>query len=746
MRGYDVVDGTIRVRDGSGLGIMRDDSSSHYAHPKSLAELPSAQVDKLLAPQLVRVARTAQRSRVQRRAPMDAIVVLERDDAHRVTGLTRIVGLFTRGALAQPARSTPVLRRRLSRLLEAEDVVAGSYDEAQLTEVFEAIPRDELFGASPEELRRMVVDLVLARERDDVRAVVREDPSTSTVSIVATVPRYRYEPAVRRAFTSHLVDLLTTEAGEPEIDVDVSLAQDHEVLVRFAVHLPGGVDLAVPTAEELGAELHRITRSWGDTVAAALEERVGEAAAHRLQEEVVSRLPKSYQEVTSAPEAIEDVLAIDEQQHDLDIRIVVGEEGHGRIRTLVRDRRLVLSDFLPLLEDLGLDVLDERPHALQERQGVANLHLHDFGVRGLSQDLTVEDQVRVADTLRASWTERTSSDSLHRLVLSAGLTWLEVSVLRTYRRYRRQVGTAYTPSYVNDALAANPASPVRSWTTSTTASTRSAPGPLPRDLRLLAPGRGRPPAGGPVARGGLRWSDRQDDVRTEVLGLMKAQMLKNAVIVPTGAKGGFVLKRPGGPRRAARRGRAAVRQVFVRGLLDVTDDLDGARSCRRPGVSATTATTPTSSSPPTRAPPPSPTRQRDRRRYGFWLGRRVRLRRLEGLRPQGAGHHRAGAWVAVPPLPRARDRRADRAVSVVGVGDMSGDVFGNGLLRSRTIRLVAAFDHRDIFLDPDPDPAASFEERSGCSPASLDLAGLRPGPALPGRSWGLLPRAPRASR
>ncbi len=180
MRSYDVEDGAMQVRDGSGLGIMRDDSSSHYAAPRALADLPSDQVDQLLSPQLVRVSRTEQRSRVQRRAPLDAIVVLERDSAHRVVGLTRIVGLFTRGALAQPARSTPVLRRRLARLLEAEDVVAGSYDEAQLTEVFEAIPRDELFGASPEQLRRMVVDLVLARERDEVRAVVREDPSTST--------------------------------------------------------------------------------------------------------------------------------------------------------------------------------------------------------------------------------------------------------------------------------------------------------------------------------------------------------------------------------------------------------------------------------------------------------------------------------------------------------------------------------------------------------------------------------------
>ena len=455
MHGYDVdAVGQVSPRAGTGLGILRDDGGD--TAPTVPTELPDEDVGTLFARRLVRVSRTEERSRVQRRAPMDAVAVLERDADDRVVGLTRILGLFTRGALAQPARTTPVLRRRLARLLEAEDVVAGSYDEGQLTEVFEAIPRDELFATSPDALRRMVVDLVLARERDEVRAVVRHEPATNTLSIVATVPRYRYEPAVRRAFTTHLVELLTTEAGEPDVDVDVSLAQDHEVLVRFAVHLPTGADVSVPTAEELGGELHRITRSWVDAVAAAIEAEVGEAEAHRLEEEVVRRLPQSYREVTAPGDAVDDVLAVDQQTHDLDIRIAPGDDGGGRIRALVRRHRLVLSEFLPLLEDLGLDVLDERPHALEDRPGTPDLHLHDFGVHGLAAVLTPQDELRVADTLRASWAGRTSSDSLHRLVLSAGLTWLDVSVLRTYRRYRRQVGTAYTPEYVNDALAANP--------------------------------------------------------------------------------------------------------------------------------------------------------------------------------------------------------------------------------------------------------------------------------------------------
>ncbi len=776
MRDYDVTDGVVSPRPGSGLGILREESDHD-----PLAALSDADLEDLLGPRIVRVSRTEERSRVQRHAPMDTIVVLERDQDDEVVGLTRVLGLFTRGALAQPARSTPVLRRRLTRLLEAEDVVAGSYDEAQLTEVFEAIPRDELFGTTPEELRRMVVELVLARERDDVRAVVRHDPSSNTISIVATVPRYRYEPGVRKAFTAHLVELLTSEGGEPDVDVDVSLAQDHEVLVRFAVHLPRGVQVSIPTAEELGGELHRLTRSWSDAVAAELEDEVGEGDAHRLEDEVVSRLPQSYREVTTAAGAVEDVRAIDDQEHDLDIRIVPGEDGHGRVRALVRGRRLVLSDFLPLLEDLGLDVLDERPHDLEERPGVPDLHLHDFGVRGLPDELSVPDQIRVADTLRACWSGRTSSDSLHRLVLSADLTWVDVSVLRTYRRYRRQVGTAYTPAYVNDALAANPDvaraivayfherfDPDRAADEAAVEAARAAalaacdavarldhdrilrdivalvaatlrtnvhaddglpvvvfkfdpslvpgvPAPVPyRELFVFGPRlEGIHLRGGPVARGGLRWSDRQDDVRTEVLGLMKAQVLKNSVIVPTGAKGGFVLQQPPEDRDALREEVRAQYEVFVEALLSVTDDLDGetvippARVRRWDGddpylVVAADKGTATFSD----------VANAIALRRGFWLGDAFASGGSKGYDHKALGITARGAWVAVRRhLLELGVHPEQEPVSVVGVGDMSGDVFGNGMLQSRTIRLVAAFDHRDVFLDPDPDPEAAFAER-----------------------------------
>ncbi len=218
--------------------------------------------------------------------------------------------------------------------------------------------------------------------------------------------------------------------------------------------------------------------------------------------------------------------------------------------------------------------------------------------------------------------------------------------------------------------------------------------------------------GGKVARGGIRWSDRRDDFRTEVLGLMKAQMVKNAVIVPVGSKGGFVVKRPPGERAALQAEVVACYQTMMRGLLDLTDNIVG------DGV----------------APPPGLVRYDDdpylvvaadkgtasfsdianavAAEYGFWLGDAFASGGSAGYDHKRMGITARGVWEAVKRHFRELGIDVQRQeITVVGVGDMSGDVFGNGMLQSEHIRLVGAFNHQHIFIDPDPDPARSLAER-----------------------------------
>ncbi|HEY8372296.1 MAG TPA: NAD-glutamate dehydrogenase domain-containing protein, partial [Pseudonocardiaceae bacterium] len=225
---------------------------------------------------------------------------------------------------------------------------------------------------------------------------------------------------------------------------------------------------------------------------------------------------------------------------------------------------------------------------------------------------------------------------------------------------------------------------------------------------------------GLVARGGLRWSDRREDFRTEILGLVKAQAVKNSVIVPVGAKGGFVVKRPPAPtgdpaldREALQQEGVACYRMFISGLLDLTDNLVDGRVVPPAGVvrydgddtylvvaaDKGTATF-------------SDIANEVATSYGFWLGDAFASGGSVGYDHKAMGITARGAWESVKR--HFRELGVDTQsedFTVVGIGDMSGDVFGNGMLLSEHIRLVAAFDHRHVFIDPDPDAATSYAER-----------------------------------
>jgi glutamate dehydrogenase len=217
-----------------------------------------------------------------------------------------------------------------------------------------------------------------------------------------------------------------------------------------------------------------------------------------------------------------------------------------------------------------------------------------------------------------------------------------------------------------------------------------------------------------IARGGIRWSDRREDFRTEVLGLMKAQQVKNTVIVPNGAKGGFVCKQlPPGDREAVQREVVHCYTTFIRALLDVTDNIAEGRVVHPTGVVARDANDPylvvaadkgTASF--------SDIANGVARDYGYWLGDAFASGGSAGYDHKKMGITARGAWESVKR--HFREMSVDvqkQDFTVVGIGDMSGDVFGNGMLQSEHIKLLAAFNHRHIFIDPDPDPALSFEER-----------------------------------
>jgi len=230
--------------------------------------------------------------------------------------------------------------------------------------------------------------------------------------------------------------------------------------------------------------------------------------------------------------------------------------------------------------------------------------------------------------------------------------------------------------------------------------------------------------GGMVARGGIRWSDRREDFRTEVLGLMKAQMVKNSVIVPVGSKGGFVVKQPPDDWPALKEEVVACYRTMMRGLLDLTDTLQGDLIVQPPHVVRRDGNDPYLVVAADKGTATfSDTANAVAKDYGFWLDDAFASGGSAGYDHKKMGITARGAWESV----KRHFREAGKDIqgedfTVAGVGDMSGDVFGNGMLLSRHIRLVAAFNHQHVFVDPDPDSAASFAERERLF-------------ALPGSTW-----------
>jgi glutamate dehydrogenase len=449
--------------------------------------------------------------------------------------------------------------------------------------------------------------------------------------------------------------------------------------------------------------------------------------------------------------------------------------------------KVELSQAMPMLEHLGLRVVEERPTRLLGGDGA--LWLQDFGVLGpTDRPLDLEEcGERVAQCIAAVWRGEAESDSLNRLIINAGLDWRRVAILRAYRKYRQRIGSRFTEGYQNDVIAANPhitaklirlfelrnnpaverdeaaeaalregvlvdleavpsldhdrilrnqlglieatvrTNAYRSGRRSiafklSSADVPAIPQPPPLfEIYVYAPEvEGIHLRGGRIARGGLRWSDRMD-YRTEVFGLMRAQMTKNAVIVPDGAKGGFYLRRrpddPSALKAEVERGYV----TFVSGLLDLTDNLVEGEVVHPEGVRVLddddtylvvaadkgTATF-------------SDIANRVAGRYGFWLGDAFASGGSKGYDHKALGITARGAWESLKR--HFRELEMDPAVdefTAVGIGDMSGDVFGNGMLLSDRIRLVAAYDHRHVFIDPDPDAARGFAERRRL----FDLAG-----------------------
>ncbi|MFE9323967.1 NAD-glutamate dehydrogenase [Nocardia sp. NPDC052278] len=805
---------------GTCLGVLRPDVGTDFHVPINAGDRQLLMLTQGLVP-----------ATVHRSVYPYFIGVADFDESGTIVGEHLFIGVFTVTAVHENVLDIPVIARRVRSVIEESGFDLDSFSGQAMLEVIQSFPRTELFSSDVDTMRRTATAVLNVGLRRQVRLFLRSDGYGRFVACLVYLPRDRYTTRVRL----EMQEILVRELGGVSIDYSARVSESELASVYFTVRMPES-ELGVPResmAQADTSEANRLriqnllaeaTNTWDDRLNDAV------STSTVLDPGVVQRyaeaFPEAYKQDFAAQRALADVVRLERlASGSIDqylYRRADSVPGSWRFTLYIGGSGISLSQVLPVLQSLGVEVVDERPYQILLDPVLGDdggeRWIYDFGLlarpellrSSLDRDLDAEllessaraDALeseerglhdRFTEAFEAVWFGRGEADGLNELVLRARLTWRTVSILRMYAKYLQQADFPYSQANITRVLLAYPdiarlfvdlfaarfdpdtesaehaaeletrvrgridevvsldadrilraiLSLVKAtlrtnyYVTDAKGNSRGyisvkvepreiaeLPKPRPQfEIFVYSPRvEGVHLRFGPVARGGLRWSDRLEDFRTEILGLVKAQAVKNAVIVPVGAKGGFVVKQPpaatGDPtadRQALGAEGVECYRTFISGLLDVTDNVDRAtgavlppeRVIRRDGddtylvVAADKGTATFSDIANDVA-----------QRYGFWLGDAFASGGSAGYDHKAMGITAKGAWESVKRHFQEMDIDTQTTdFTVVGVGDMSGDVFGNGMLLSEHIRLVAAFDHRHIFLDPNPDAATSFRER-----------------------------------
>ncbi|HEY3637876.1 MAG TPA: NAD-glutamate dehydrogenase [Rhizomicrobium sp.] len=778
----------------TGLGLLSDTATRVIGRGVDNASLSPELMAFLARPEPLIITKSSERSVVHRRVHMDYVGVKLYDAAGKLTGERRFIGLFTSSAYGRRVTNIPLLRMKVAHILERAALPADSHDGKALAHILNTFPREELFQADEDEIYTTAVGVLRLGERPKVRVFLRYDRYDRFVSVLVYVPRDRYDSQAREKIHALLARTFNgrMSAATPSIDESL-LARVHFIVGRNPGPRP------IVEERQIEADIRATVRTWGDGFIQSLVREFGEAEGLRLLRRHAGAFPARYRDAFAPDEAVHDLADLEQlTKSEGVVRARAYLQPHDakdvlRLKLYVAGHELALSASLPIFENLGFRVIAENsyPIILNPGQGrpteASILDFYMTRADGAAVDLEGV-KGRLEEAIHAVIAGEAENDGFNRLIVTAGLPWWDVTILRAAAKFLRQAGFSFSQDYIEQALSRNSdiagllvqlfrvmhdpdrkerevrAKELRDRIETALNDVPSLDDdriirrvqnvvdcvlrtnffqldeskrgsvclslkldskkldelPLPRplvEIFVYSPDvEGVHLRFGRVARGGIRWSDRREDFRTEILGLVKAQQVKNAVIVPVGAKGGFFPKQlsASASRDQAQAIGVACYQKFINALLDLTDNIgpDGTiipppRTVRHDGddpyfVVAADKGTATFSDIANKI---AETR-------GFWLGDAFASGGSHGYDHKKMGITAKGAWEAVKRHFREMGRDIqNEPFTCIGVGDMSGDVFGNGMLLSKHTKLLAAFNHQHIFIDPDPDQETSWAER-----------------------------------
>ena len=769
------------------LGLLRP---ANEAEPGQLALEPFVEHDLFELTERLSFSKASVRSSVHRPAHPDFITVRRFDDQGQIVGEARIVGLYTSPVYRKTPYAIPYIRNKVAGIIQRSGLDPKSHHGKDLIQILEIYPRDELFQTNQEELFETAMSILRIQERKQVKVFIRQDPYGPFCSALLFVPREIYSTSLRQ----RAEQILCQQLGAEDSEFTTYFSESVLARVHFILKLKGRVEF---NQEVIDHEIMRAAASWNDELRAGVLETFGEVRGNKLLARFADGFNAAYQEAFRPQSAVADIhhFAKMDDGRPLSMEFYQSQDDHERhvhLKLYHFVKPLALADQIPIMKNLGLRVLSENPYLVRSSAG-ETVWIHDFLLRvsGHSPVDLHKAGPGFREAFEKIWLGEVENDRFNWLVLSAGLSWRQVTILRAYARYLKQIRVGVSQSYIAETLHNNIAiarllvelfeirfdptlklsqtqrlanqqtvaqkilqaldqvevlseDKVLRWYQNVIKATLRTnfyqhdendrpksyislkmaareipeiPRPAPLyEIFVYSPMvEGVHLRGGKVARGGLRWSDRVEDYRTEILGLVKAQQVKNALIVPVGAKGGFVPKHlpVGGSRERILEEAVRCYKTFIRGLLDVTDNLVDGQVVHPDAVvmyddsdcylvvaaDKGTATF-------------SDIANGIAADYGFWLGDAFASGGSAGYDHKKMGITARGGWVSVQRHFREQGINVQQdEITAIGIGDMAGDVFGNGMLCSETIALVGAFNHLHIFVDPNPDAARSFAER-----------------------------------
>lgn len=794
-RAYKMQKGKASIIAGSGLGLLKDGLDPAFINEDDHEGLPA---DLLLEnrnlPPLI-ITKLGKRSTVHRGVPIDAIVVRQFDKNGNITGAFLFIGLFTSVTYSRSIEDIPYLRRKAAVTMKESGYTQGSHDYKALRHILEKYPRDELFQIKLPRLLKTAKSILTLQERQRIALYTRKDIFERSISCLVYVPRDRYDTRLRVNFQHILEEEMEGECSNFYASVDDSPF----ARVMYIINVPAG-QLSDYRTAAIEAKLQEAGRQWSEKLTTALQAKMDDdQAISAVVQRFGNAFPIGYQEIYKPKQTIHDITKIGEALMGTRFALDLYKDyscGPQELRLKIYHKGIpvTLSDVLPLLENMGLRTFSEMPFEIEPEGSIDQVWIHDFHLQiknGHAPDFDKKSKdvkAKFEEAFARIWYGDAENDSLNQLVLTAGLDWRDITVMRSYVRYLRQTANPFGKLYLETALTRHPFicrliidlfkayfDPTRqkestaraksinaaiedalqhvdsldedriirsitglvnatlrtnfwqrdaegqpkSWLSFKLDSAKIAdlPDPKPfREIYVYSPRvEGIHLRSDWISRGGLRWSDRHEDFRTEILGLMKTQQVKNSVIVPMGAKGGFVVKHPPkeGGRPAYLQEGIECYKIFIRGLLDITDNnklgkiIPPHNVVRRDSddpylvVAADKGTATFSDIANSLS-----------LEYGHWLGDAFASGGSAGYDHKKMGITARGAWESVKRHFREMGRDIQKEeFTVIGVGDMGGDVFGNGMLLSPHIRLIGAFNHAHIFIDPNPDAASTFKER-----------------------------------